>query len=1713
MKKILLFLILSFSLCSITGVYSQSQPGCGLHISSGFDTECLLTDYIKCCPDLLETDVQDCMLACKGNIVWYTVECANASQYTWTVSGAADYSIADQGRTVYVRWGYGMVGTVSVSAVVGDTNTCTAETCVILMDSPTANSSSVPAYYYNQVGYREIEICLGETIEFTDLSTTPRTPITGYYWSVGNDEATTQDYSFTPPHEGVYVFHHCVRNECGCDDCEMYYIVVKEPMVFELSCHGTVCEKTTASYHLVDAPCDDVMWNVEGGSLEGQGAPDIIVHWGSPTSGYGVISMQPGLCDTECPSLYSVRIPVITGNAEIVGPEEVCVGETQVYELPRWGGTEYTWWNSDTTCLTVHHSESPNRYMLEFTCPDTVTIGASYNCPFLDCGPKASSPKTIVIMDTMSVHSDRDTYCKGETGVFRTTRGGTVRWRVYAPNDSLVRTADADTLSHIFPSAGQYRVTASASGYCTALDFYVTVLDDPPALTSATGPHSACRNSSILLEAVPTHPGCYLQWIPLCVSVPLDTLEGNEVTVTYGSEICDVAVFQVDREYGCRSEAYVHRVYTFQLLPHGLPAVTSVCAGSTVRFDVPDQSPDVLYEWTISPANAASIDSSDHLLPSVGILTNHLANVATPYYVDVILKRTYCSGIEVYETVQLLVNEAPEPVLNCPDTVCGGELATLTASGGSFPDSLLRWSFSDTSLVLYGATVSRRFGNSGRVCVTLTAGPGQNCSPVTARDTVWVSRIPYVDITQFGDSLFVQEYPDVEYVWTHNGAEVGYAAACSVSGGGTYCCTVTSTVPPFCSDSACFIVSSGTAGCSSVAMSSTVQCNVATVTADSTLGLQYSWSLSTSALGSHCEPVQSSYSTTATFNVPGFHYVYAYAEANGRCYKGRSRVCIDCVPEIEVSYDCDGYLIVRDVSQYRNGFSVPDRTVTVGGTTLTATLHSPQMSVSIPTATLNEGTYTVYMSYMSANGSGCLCSKEFRYEFNPRIFSIDIRNNICSKTPFLFTATTGGNIVRYEWDFGDNSYNEGDSIYHTYATITNDNVCIHLAITNSSGCTAVKDSCIIVSANALYQGILQPLFLVKVCPGIPRTIQFDRYTFNATYSWTPQNLTYDNYQNNCNVYQTGDYSVEALQPSTGCRAQAMRNVGFLTAPLARIVGSTEYCLGETVKLNGNTGARNIYSWSVTGPSNYSFTSSESKISFTPSQPGTYAVVLDVNNGHCGATATCTVTVNSKPAAPTIVFCGNHCIHDAPVELCSTTGQYLCWSNGYCGSTAFYCTPGYLTAHYVDPSTGCKSDDAQFFIEPAPDFGALLTGCHRMCDEQFPYNLPVYGIHPYHSAYLNWDWVYQTSSDTFHVTDQNPLLPIVGYGTYHMIATYPPGCTAISPDLEIAPAELCPCDSVEFKPKGVQCIVEDCKLLYSFEYRICNHSSQTLNFDELRADIGGDIVYASPMPLFVDIGSCQDFHFTVEYTDFASSTFEFILVDNTRNCEVRHVEDIDWLSCVKESCSLSHFRFAFEYDLTIAHQGLYFPFQLTVLDAQDILSVWSRPSQVIDYTVNSVNPVDMEGLLMLDYGVLSQMARANQNICLYVVACTEWGELCYDSVCVSAKLFMSQIPSEFRQLLDSVTADNDTTRRMQADITISEAGKPYLAPNPANDEVAVMGIEPEKVAEITILTMQGGHVAEYRGTHRFNVSRLAKAPYIVRVVTTDRKVHYLKLVKQ
>jgi hypothetical protein len=70
MNKKLFLLFMPLLLCGVLPVLAQS--GCNLYIESDFDSECLLTEYIRDYPYPNELDLGDCILACKGNTVTYT---------------------------------------------------------------------------------------------------------------------------------------------------------------------------------------------------------------------------------------------------------------------------------------------------------------------------------------------------------------------------------------------------------------------------------------------------------------------------------------------------------------------------------------------------------------------------------------------------------------------------------------------------------------------------------------------------------------------------------------------------------------------------------------------------------------------------------------------------------------------------------------------------------------------------------------------------------------------------------------------------------------------------------------------------------------------------------------------------------------------------------------------------------------------------------------------------------------------------------------------------------------------------------------------------------------------------------------------------------------------------------------------------------------------------------------------------------------------------------------------------------------------------------------------------------------------------------------------------------------------------------------------------------------------------------------------------------
>lgn len=1707
MKKNLLFLFMLLLFCGISTVRAQSE--CALYINTNFDSECLLTEYIKERPSLWEQGLENCLQACRGNTVQYTAVCPGAvTQYSWTISGASSYYFTNQNRTAVVTWGNGDVGNIAVNVVTSDTNTCTAEACVLLMESPTVASATVPSYYFEN-GRKIIEVCLGETIDFIDQSTANQTPIVGYFWETPFGDASTANHTIIATQTGEYRIIHKVQNECGCEDSEDIILRVLEPARLELSCYGTVCAGVEANYTLLNPSCSQYMWSVEGGTYttDPSNPANINVQWGNPSSGYGVISIDASFCDSKCNALASIKIPVITNDATISGPDVVCVGDLQQFQLPVWGSTSYWWQVSPSSNVNMANTEELNQVLLQFTQVGTYTLTCTYECEFLGCGPYTTN-KTIVVKDTMSIRSSDNTLCKGATGTYTTWHGNSVTWYVYNQSNSQIYYTNGSTLNYTFNTAGRYRILASNSNYCDDAEYLVTVLNDPPALTVTDGPHEACPTSSILLSGTPTHPNYYLEWVPLCTqSVPQ---EGDEVTISYGNEVCDVAVYQIDAENGCRSDAFIHEVDTFQLAAHGLPAVTVVCAGSTVHFSAPQQS-NVTYEWTINPANAASI-VNDHLSNSVYILTNHLYNVSAPYMVNVTLKRTCCDYIEVYETVQLQIQDVSAPTLSYNDTICQYASTSLSAVGGTTVNSHYTWQFSDTTLLFQGVSISRTFNTSGSVTFTLTYQPDPNCDSVVVHSQLYVQEAPIVAITRSDNTLAATYHPLWSYVWTHNGNIISttstYASGTDLSG--TYCCSVSTNGNPSCTTTTCYTTPTFEPDTciqiQPVLLDQT--CNIATVNVPNPSGLQLTWSLSTSANGSYCTPTQSQSSTAAYFYVPGTHHVKAYAENEGQCYSESCSVMVNCVPRLDLSYNCNGYIIVKDNSLYRSGFSIPDRVCSITGIGSTnLTNQSMRDSIYIGNPSSNT-TYNVNMTF--TDGSGCSCSASINLEPDPVINSINIPNYMCENIPFLFSANAIGSNLNYFWSFGDSSYNYGNNIYHTYSYTTVSDT-VTLSVTNGLGCSNTSSIIIAVVENNILPN-LTTIPQYPICPNNARIILHNQILNNAMYSWYQDgNWMLTNSIRQYATIETGDYKVLVHNTSTGCKKEIMKNIAFLTAPTARITGNTTYCFGDEVKLNGNTGASNSYDWVITGPENYAF--STPNITFTPTQSGTYVATLTVTSTDgCAAVATANVTVHIQPSAPPISFYGNQCIHTPPVYVQSTNSQSLLWSNGFHGLSAQYYVPGYLTAHYIDPSTGCPSAKSTLFIPPAPNYDALLTGCYELCEKEIPDILHVYHFYPYNSSSFYWNWF----ENNIWTTGGNSLfanLPINSFGSYYMITQYGNGCTVQSPTLDITQTKYCSCDSITVRVRKV-CDNTECHLIYNMSVTIHNFGSQTAYFDQLYTNAASNIVYVSPsLPVAVAPGSSQTITVSLEFLDFANPYVEFTLRDKENSCEKTFTEYFDWSKCVKTDCKMYLEKLTFIDGLSTPHQTSYFDFVLAFPSGiNSIISLWSTPPQIITYNYLSLQHIN--GLLMLDYGQLTQMAMAGEEICFHAIICTkENNSLCYVKLCLKAKDLLQLIPEEFRKVVNSTSAETDSTRSLQSSSFIPQTDKPYLAPNPARDEMTVMGIAPEEVAEITVLTMQGGRVAGFRNDHRFNVSRLAKASYIVRVITTDKRVYYLKLVKQ
>lgn len=1714
MRKILLYLLL------IGHFYiGIAQSECNVQIRSSFDSECMLTAYPEINPKISTTDGEISVLqtggycdyqACRGNTVIYYAETqGDVIAYEWNIIGASDYEVSNDETFVTVTWGDGSLGSVSVNIITASGNTCSSVVSVQLNESPFVGSSTVPPYYIDVNGRRVIEVCIGQSIDFMDESESNDSPITAWYWYDNHSgrTASTPNYTIEATHPGSFKIEHHVYNECGCVSKEEYILnVLKFDVEYELSCYGTVCANSTQEYKIIGPECDRYHWWVEGGFIiNGQGTNMINVQWENPEQGYGIITLDLSQCDVNCNTAVSFKIPIIRDNVEINGSEVVCVGNHEIFEVPLWGSTAYYWEISPSENVVTLSQHTNNQYVVQFDRADTYTLNLRYICPFIDCGSFYAQTKTIVVKDYLHISSSNgNTVCQGDTLIFNTTPQVSANWKIYDSNGTLIFQNTSSTLTYPFNTAGLFIVKASHINYCET-EYTVTVRAKPDQITLSEIDYKSevCLYEGVhfsYLRPENVSNAFYVEWVPECPG--MNIVNNDEASYVF-AQACQISVYLVNNEdNNCRSTPLILEIDTFELAP--VPLEISACVGETITISDIDQE-DVIYDWWVLQTEAASL--SHNMDAATTILINRLNNnMDSAYSISLILKRTHCNDAIQIDTITLNVAYTFTSI-TAPDSICQNNVVTISATGNDMNDDHYRWEIEGE--VLTGKNIDVSFMNAGWQQINLYYLHDDQCETMESQHNIYVkpalSSIVTHESTTSGEILMVTYDNLATYQWYMNDEPVEvYTHTYAVPDTGRYCCIIT--FYNGCSSEGCFYYRdiNGGLDCYSTGIDAyPLSCNrYGVALRGDAASLPTTWSVSASGgfqivdyewVSNNLRGVE------IEFTHPGIYHVTATVTINNLCHKGIVPITISKVPRFSISYDCDS-LLIYDNSLYLNPESVetPDFECFIGGNEV---LVNPTDSENIYSVQLP---YIATPSQLIVNMSipGCdTLSKEMTIFPLPVVNSITVPTMVCANTPFQVVAN-GTGITDYYWDFGDGSSTRNVSPYHSYAGNLWHTVSFYGK--NPNGCTTgIFMSSINVTSNPLDGIIVQDPASDTLCFGSHYELAHLGSESDFYYTWLPEpnnNHTYSHY-----AYRAGTYIMTVENPD-GCQAQGRKNVIFKSTPVAQITGSTFYCRGDTVKLNGNVGSHYEYSWHFTGSND--LLSTEPNLILSSLNAGSYTIVLEVQGIECTGYDTINIRVYPPPQTPRLEFASDPC--ETPVQITSDDNDNLYWSFGAYGDSVFCYMSGLISAYQIDFTSGCKSKKDSIFIDPAPNFDALLTGCYVLCKNDLPAELPVYSFMP-SMLEPNWEWhwlEHQNWSGVGSVMN----LPVPGEGLYELETHYGEDCMATSPILDIKVTGDCPCKTI-VKVGKITCAPKGCDQYIHVSVKICNSGTYDLDITDIFTNSANNIIGYSPVSLAIRRGECKEVTLTIQNNDFLATPIEVIIHDRISGCESEFMINFDPIKCLECEREIELKKLKFNEELSTPHQNSYFNFTFSLpASVSYIHSFWSEPPYILDCYIDGNG--DLSGLYMINYGALTQMADNNENICFYFVVCISNIQLCLYKYCVKAKSLLDIVPLGFRSIIaPSDTPPIFTTEKEEDMLYELEVEKLYLAPNPTQNEVRVLGIDSKNIKEIMVLDMNGKQVQKTNNNYIFHVGNMPAGTYIIRIITTENKTHYLKLVKQ
>ena len=1233
----------------LTGAAAAQTTSCGIVITGSFDSECVY-NFKGMQPD----EYPQLMVACKQSTVTYTATAdAGITVVTWLWYVDGDVSHSASGDQLIVNWSGNEGGMVAASAVTSDGDTCTAASYVKLIEIPAIAATTIPAYMVMPDGSKVIRVCEGATVEFIDCSSAGQSDIAGYNWfSHQHDSSSLSSFLIENVTMNDVVTHR-VYNNCGCYDEESFIVEVIHGEVLQLDCYGTVCKGAEVKYKALNPECDEYHWYVDGGTLlDGQGTSAPTVQWDHPHEGYGVLGLDGVLCgEGVCPTLMSRRIPVIHDSITVDGPTVLCVGEAAVYTLPLFGSTRYEWTVTPATGINTDMVTEANRFIIVAEQAGTYTIQANYRCDFLDCGPYMSKPLTVIVKPQLEI-AGNDQICLSNACDLHTVPAETVTWSVFdlGNNNALVPLAvvnPSTTLQATLPHKGEYLVTANHVDYCGSASFVLHVGDVPAPTAADLDPgnkHTTCVGPGygIVLRGTPSNPNYDLVWEPVCSTATPQQASGNQVTVHFPVEACDVRVYNYDRIQGCFSSGYyTHTVSELEPEPLTLPSNITACPGTNIVWgsaNVPDQRGEgMLYEWSIEPDKqyCASVQGG-HMSNAVSFTVNTPATLPETFYMK--LDRSYCGGYGQPQYINITVTDALSATVSIagPDSVCVGTAATYTGGGGT-DASHYHWTIEGGDHD--GNPVSHTFNYEGFRDVILKYNPYTYCTNgnylsadsrtvrVLAGPLVegivynsgatppYMSLSPTLDPTDYTFAWYYSSIPDFEPL--HPVIPIGTGSTLSYMGDGYYRCVVTDR------HTGCSTTVTTDLTCASMTLT---HGDYDPCTHSVTLTSPYSsqpviWRVTN---GNAILETSGYNNRQCTVTAESIGYITVEAKTGMlQCYKGIYSFLVDFIPDFTFTKKC-GQVVIHNNSRYLEPGLIRLKVDEHPGV---HDIYMPasQQETYYPSTPIISGSKNYTFSFYSFSGNVTPCG-EWPVEIKrvSRTVAVGSANpgtpydKTCDNTPIELTAylsSPASSVLRCEWDFDDGSSLEatGASVYHTfgYDPYYYNTYHLNVIVTDEYGCSHTANNVLTIeSHNTDINGIVEQVPPI-VCPGSLSTMRFSLST-PSNYYWrsrtespigTPGAQIFQ-------PTQPEDY-IAYVTNSNYCKHEASAFANFKDKPEAKIIAErSTYCKDNEMKLFGETQSSYplSYQWNITSQTTPNITTTA-----YGGGTGTMSVTLTVTN--------------------------------------------------------------------------------------------------------------------------------------------------------------------------------------------------------------------------------------------------------------------------------------------------------------------------------------------------------------------------------------------------------------------------------------------------------------------------------------------------------------------